>query len=247
MNCKECGNPIAENVNFCHHCGTPTVNQPFQPQGTSISQNPYLNKTKELSGNYLKFALEVLKKPVEKMEQVDQSHFVHGIITFVLFSLFLPLVTYTNLKNILDNTFLGEAIPFTETVLLPFIYFILFFALLTGIIFAVMRATRVYTTFQHVTARIGSILIVPTAFIVLAFLLSILTAVTLSMILVIFGLFSVVINICLVIYSYRKSNDRGKVDVFYTILVTYICFGILIYLLGESFFKTLFGRLFDIF
>lgn len=257
MNCTNCGTVNAKDAKFCEDCGTKLINTASSQIGISTSQEEvaitrvvplsqttfqakgssqqYIEKGKTISKSYFKYFLTALKKPVLFAEKTGSNELINGIITMVLFVLFLPLMTYFGLKGALGDSLFAPDISFASVVIKPFFLLFVIMALVGVIIFATVKLGKSSASLLDVLARLGAFLVVPTALFAVAFILSLLGTVIFIPFLVL-GLIGFSFIIPLIVYSYKSGEQRG-LDAFYCTLLTYVGIIILFVMLGEQAFQ----------
>jgi len=253
--CQNCQH-LNEGGKFCEKCGSPlhfgTFNEAaatttIQTQPVDSQANQYLEGAKNVSKRYFSYFIEVLKKPYASSVNVGQEHFINGIITIVLYSIFIPLMLYFALKGFLAemsglaSDFMGEtgiSVPFTDVVIKPTIAFAVFIFLVACFTFAAVKLGRVNVNFKEVIARFGSFLIPSVAILAVALIFSILK-VKLSIFIAFLGvLTSIFLVPPLVIASFKKQFQDG-VDVIYGALITYVLSFLAIAIMVDMVFESL--------
>lgn len=250
MQCNSCGQNNPEGSKFCVKCGvslqTPAdaeagqaflnlgTGQPGQ-QGGPSEPNPQLQQIKQVSSQYWKHFVQVLKQPTRIGETTNDSHMVNGIITMVLFSLMLPLIVYFTLKNTVGGFgFRLMHISFGDIVLRPLIFLFLVTMMVNTLIFYALKLGNVVVSYREVIGRFGAYMIPSTAIMTFGVLLSLLKVngdflgwVVLA------GIFSWMLAVSATIYSYRNRYKDG-LDPFYGILGTFAGSLLLLYLFGDN-------------
>ncbi|WP_316569188.1 zinc ribbon domain-containing protein [Neobacillus sp. YIM B06451] len=262
MNCPNC-NHHNSGGKFCEKCGTnlttgaqnesaATVEftaAPTQTANGSTATNQYLETTKAISRQYIKFVLEVLKKPFSTSTQVGGEQFINAIITVCLFSLFVPLMSYFVLKGIISDMgnfgggLFGNAVreitpPFGSVVIKPFFGFIVFVLLISAFTFAAVKLGKVNATFKEVASRFGTLLVPFTALMLVAVLFSLLK-ISFAFVLLIISLIGLIFLVpALVISSYKSPFNNG-LDIAYGSLLTYVLTFITLMIMGEFLFDAI--------
>ncbi|WP_409271434.1 hypothetical protein V1499_18320 [Neobacillus sp. SCS-31] len=266
MNCPNC-NHHNSGGKFCEKCGTNLTTGaqnesaataeftagPTQTANGSTATNQYLETTKAISRQYIKFVLEVLKKPFSTSTQVGGEQFINAIITVCLFSLFVPLMSYFVLKGIISDMgnfgggLFGNAVreitpPFGSVVIKPFFGFIVFVLLISSFTFAAVKLGKVNASFKEVASRFGTLLVPFTALMLVAVLFSMLK-ISFAFVLLIISLIGLIFLVpALVISSYKSPFNNG-LDIAYGSLLTYVLTFITLMIMGEFLFDSIASNL----
>ncbi len=200
--------------------------QPVQPQPSS----QHVETAKNVSKMYVNFFLKGLKNPTNSSQAVFGDQFVNGLITMVLYAISIPLMIYFALKGL---PMLGGMVEFSfsDVVVKPAFYYLLFIAVIAITCFAAIRLGKSVVTFKDVFARFGSFLVVPTGFLIVALILSLL-GVELSFLFLAFGFLGLFLVVPFTIYSFKKDVPSGLDGVYGTFL-TYLVIILLIVLIGD--------------
>ncbi len=223
-------------------------NQNTQQTYQNAQPNQYIETTKNVSKQYFGYFINVLKKPYATSQAVGGEHLINGIITMVLYSLFIPLMFYFGLKGILSdiNSFgaslLGEDIvknpPFADVVLKPTFAYLIFIFLVSTFTFAAVKLGRINASFKEVIARFGSFLIPFVCILAIALIMSILKIDFFLFFLLLGFLGSIFIVPPLVIASFKKGTQEG-VDAIYGTLITYVLTFIAIFIMADMLFESI--------
>lgn len=232
MFCAQCGTKIEEGAAFCSSCGAKVGEN-------SATPNIHLEKAKVISKGYFSFFLDHIKAPIRQGFAVDRASWLNGLITLIIFSLFMSFTSFILASSISRgfNSIFGSYMPgasFWDHFLLPFIYMVLFFAVMIGVTFLVAKMMKSDANFQDVTARFGTFMIIPTVFALLTFLFGVLRAYILVGLFSMGYLLSMVCAVVLTVYSYGK-DQRGGLDAYYGILLAFLGLAIALMLFGSSF------------
>ncbi|MDE5414084.1 hypothetical protein [Alkalihalobacterium chitinilyticum] len=240
MNCPQCGSIVENGSKFCTSCGckldtvvqTAATNDGTAPSSptTSFQDNQYLQQGREVSKQYLGYALEVLKNPMGMGKTVNGGSYVNGIISIVLYSLLLPIYAYFLMKKVSQGFM---PFSFSDIVIMPFITIAIFVIVLTAIMFGIVKLMKVEGSFKDVLARFGTFLVVPVTFLLVAIILVFLSVISFSLILVVLASASYLIAVISTIYSFKTENNGG-LDAFYGSLLTYIAMALVAYMMAES-------------
>ena len=273
MKCQNCGHEY-EGGRFCENCGTPLVeateptmqNQQPQPApelnsgNTGASQaEDYLKKTKVQSKQYITYFIDVLKKPYASLNaSLENQHFVHAIITIVLYSLFIPLISYFLIKEAVSdginrmNSLVGYGtnadytVPFMDIVFKPFFAFAIFIVLLIALTFISIKLGRVNVKFKEVLTRFGTLLIPFVFILAIGVIFSILKVSLFSLLLMGIGLTGAIYIVVPVLIAFYKKNSAGEgLDAVYGTLLTYILMVIVLLITGEMLFESLLSGIID--
>jgi hypothetical protein len=255
LNCNECGHNNQVGAKFCEGCGSKLpVNQEVvssvtaayeETAATTAYQNTpaagnsqqYIEKGKVISKLYFSYFMSVLKKPVQTSEKIDRSELINGIITIALFALMIPLMTYFGLKGAVENSFYTPEISFSAVVIKPFFSLFIFLALVGVIIFGAVKLGKSSASLLDVLARLGAFLVVPTALLAVALIISLLGSYWFALFLVL-GLMGFSFIIPLIVYSLKREQSTG-LDAFYCTFLTYLGIIILFTIIGEQAFQEL--------
>ncbi|WP_273124187.1 zinc ribbon domain-containing protein [Bacillus weihaiensis] len=244
--CEKCGNSLTTSTESIREVSATTEAQPVSGGGQG---SQYLEEAKKMSKMYFTYFLEVLKKPYASSVNVGEEHFLNGIITMVLYSLFIPLMLFFALKGVLAemsgfaSEFLGEqdiSVPFSDVVLMPTLAYVIFILLVACFTFASVKLGRVDANFKEVISRFGSFLIPSVAILAIALILSILKVKLFIFIAFIGFLTSIFLVPPLVIASFKKQTKDG-VDVIYGSFITYVLTFVAIAIMGDMLFESLKG------
>ncbi|WP_096201568.1 zinc ribbon domain-containing protein [Bacillus sp. FJAT-45350] len=231
MHCPHCGGAVEEGAKFCIHCGNQIAQVgTSNTVNTSVKENEYVKQGKEMSKQYFSFALRALKNPMSFGRTTNGAQLSNGIISLVLFSLLLPLFTY----SVANNVGRGYVdVPIFDVVVKPMFMFILFLAALSGIMFVVTKFMKLEVTFRDVVARFGTFVTVPVFLVLVAVILVTLSIYAFAFLLLFIALCCFLLTITSTIYSYPKES-KGGLDSFYGVVLAYIIMIILGVMFGES-------------
>lgn len=255
MLCNSCGQINPESSKLCVQCGASfqtsaaaEADQAFlnlgagQPgqQGGPSEPNPQLQQIKQVSSQYWKHFVQVLKQPTRIGETTNDSNMINGIITMVLFSLMLPLIVYFTLKNAVSG-FGFIRISFGTYVLKPLFLLFIVTMMVNTLIFYALKLGKVAASYREVIGRFGAYMIPSAAIMAFGVLLSLLKVngdflgwVVLA------GVFSWMLAVSATIYSYRNQHKDG-LDPFYGILGTFAGSLLLLYLFGDNLLSVFFS------
>lgn len=257
--CPKCGKGFNEEK-FCMSCGTnlqdlkkdstqatnasphvygedksmeTEVHSPERSIGTGSPSNDYVHQVKEVSTHYIQFVKSVVKSPTAVINQLYGSSFVNGLITLILFAIFIPLTTYFSLRKFVSGTIFEGSISFSTVFFQPFLFFIIFLAILGGLMFFVTKSGGTNYTFKDVFARFGAFLVIPTVVLFIAFICSVLGIMSLVSYLMSFSFLGLFVAIPFTIYSLKKEKAAGLDPLFGT-FITFIVFYIVLRVIAES-------------
>ncbi|KYD09091.1 MULTISPECIES: zinc ribbon domain-containing protein [Heyndrickxia] len=257
MKCPNCQHEN-EGGNFCENCGTRLLEQagnevaasathPIQTPSEKAQSNQYVEATKKISKQYFQYFIQVLKKPYANSHSVGEEHFVNGIITIILYSLFIPFILYFGVKILFSgiNRFgslfganINAGPPFAETVIIPFFGYLVLTILVITFTFAAIRLGKVQVGYKEVLARFSSFLI-PFVAILLIGLIFAIIKIKFFLAIFLLGFFGSILMVPpLVIASYKKENHEG-LDVIFGSLIIYVLTYLSILIMGDLLFNAL--------
>ena len=236
MKCPNCGHEGTGK--FCVKCGTPfeeaaTASEAPSGRNTTfpIDQeqlNRHIESVKEVSRNYFNYFLTVFMHPYRRAAQIQGQQWVNGLITIVLYGLFIGLFTYVLLGDLRSMI----ASPFINFVLKPTIGHIVFLSLVAFFIFLAAKLMRVNWTFLDVYAEFGSLLVPFVALFLFALILALLQAKVFAVILLLLGMMiASFLTPALILTIHRQ--ETGGLDRFYAIVVVYVLLFITTGILSE--------------
>ncbi|PAF18516.1 hypothetical protein CHH69_13480 [Terribacillus saccharophilus] len=259
VSCPSCGHNSTEESKFCENCGaalegqttanttqsavTQTQQAASSQQDASGKANEYLETTKKVSKQYFSYFFDVLKRPDGNGMKYGTDNFVNAIITFVLFSLIIPLTLYfqANRQSYFE-------VPFGEVVVKPVIVFAVFLFIFATIIFGVLKLDQSTASYKSVLVRYGSLLVPFTAIMIVGALFTFIGLEFWGIVLVISGFsFALFIVPLILIPGFKQDRQRG-IDNVYLVLIVYvitsIVLGIMFSMLVDSLQYSDFGNLF---
>lgn len=209
------------------HEGEPVPRAETQP-------NEFVEQTKAIGKSYWGFVLDALKAPFGATKRVgaEQSDLIHGLITLVIFALFVPLTLYFSSRGMFGG---WVRPPFWETVVLPFIMLLILVAVMVGIIFGVARFMRSEIDFMQVYTRFMTLMVIPAGLAILALLFSVLNAYTFSTILMSLSLALMMLAGIGAIFSIKETKAKpGGLDVIYVVIIYFAILMVIFMLLGDA-------------
>lgn len=177
MICKNC-NQETEPGKFCTKCGAPLdasdeqqsaateepIIQPSEPTPPPVQQTQhtgqqtqqgqqvdFAEKTKEIGSNFGEFFLNALKKP-SSAKDLNGTQYISGIIMTIAFALFISIEHFVLLKKSFDAEFFDH-------LAVPFLKYVLLFAIIIALIFGAVRIAQQNATIQDVLAKFGAYLV----------------------------------------------------------------------------------------
>lgn len=179
MICKNC-NQETEAGKFCTQCGAPLETEQTEEQAATEEpvvqqqeqtpppvqqvqpaqqqQQPQQGqqvdiaaKTKQVGSNFGTFFLNALKKP-SSTKDVTGAQYISGIIMIVAFTLVISIEHFTYLKR-------EYSAEFFDDLAVPFLKYVLLFAIIIGLIFGAVRVAAQNVTIQDVLAKYGAYLV----------------------------------------------------------------------------------------
>ncbi|WP_123314623.1 zinc ribbon domain-containing protein [Ornithinibacillus gellani] len=254
MLCPTCGNET-EAGKFCTSCGAQLTEEPAATsdptitpaapteqktqEQTNLPPNESVEKIKKAGANFGTFFLTLLKQP-SKAKDMNAKEIVSGIISIVLFSLIISLSSYIMLSAAFSGLFSSPS--FVDSFLLPFIQFLILFAIVGFVTFGGIKLAAGDTSIAGVFAKYGAYL---TPFLILFVLGAILGLIQLPWIPVLMMMVSIIgplLAIPTFIVLEHKENGFDQIFVLIGIyIINLLAFGLLM----QSFMNMLMGSLFD--
>ncbi len=253
--CEQCGAPLTETAENDKVVSRETVNHETSSSTVSASETPeakpsnnYAETTKKIAEGYFVHFREVVKKPYNVCRTAESESFTNGLITYILYSLFIPLICYFGLKNIMSgissyssglygSDYVVQP-SFFDMVIIPFFACFVFTVLMAFFAFISLKLGHVNVDFKDVFARFGLFLMPIIVIFAVGLILSILKVQYYTIFLALGLVCSMFIVPALVIVSYKKDKNGG-LDVFYGTLLTYILIFILILMMVRVLFESL--------
>ncbi|MCK0470233.1 zinc ribbon domain-containing protein [Halalkalibacter sp. APA_J-10(15)] len=241
-NCTNCQAPLEAEAKFCTSCGTKTSDTgeiAAASTTTEAAQNAYLEQSKEVGKQYFSFAKSALKHPYQFSAHLGQNNMINGLISMILYSILLPLFLY----NVLRKMSMGfMPLSFSDIVFMPAIVSIIMLLILAAIMLGVAKLMKVEVNYKTIIARFGAFMTIPTAILIVANILILVSIITFSVLLVILASLGYFVAIAVTIFSLHRENNGG-LDTFYGIFLTYVALGFLSYLVSESILTDLVERM----
>lgn len=262
MACPNCGS-IHETGTYCTKCGaklekTKDVNDQSSTniddrlqEGKSYNNNSdIIKKGIVVTKQYFSHFIKMLKKPMDYGKDISSESFINGMITIFLFSFIFSLTIYIGVNNFFDNVsgslfeedfvdnlystvaFYKEN-PSGEIFVKALIYLLLILAVIVFTIFGILKINKENVSFKHVIARFGAFLIIPTVFILISFLLTLLNiGNNLMNIFSVLTFISLFLSIGFTVYSYRRKEH--SLDPFYGTMIVITVMIVLTMIVGEN-------------
>lgn len=259
MHCTQCGTQNEANARFCAECGAQMVStEAYQQQAAGqqappIQQAPVQNsnefaeKGKSIAKDYFRFFKQSLAGPMAASKQVTADDKINGLITHILFALFLPLFSYFTAGKLLNDTMpFGSpadiSVPFGSVVVKPMFFLLIYLAVYTAVVLGVAKMMKANISYTEVMTRFGVFNVLPATLLLVAIIFSFMSVTIFS-----FFLFGAAISLffvsCIAVIFSVKEEGTGGLDVFYGLLVANIAMGIIFMIIGESIVGNLINQL----
>lgn len=262
MKCSVCGHINDADSKFCIKCGKKIV---VTNEGQGIdsmelntgvddnagskaisnpvnSENENMNKFKEFVSDFWKYYVDLILRPTSMVNSLNQKQLTNGLIMIVLFSLLLPLQTYFAFSG---SSFSFIKPSFTETVVQPFFYLLLFVVGMAGLIYATMKIAKTDGDFTTVLARFGGLLAIPVSFQIIALILLKISP-SIAMMFNLLGFMGLLLAILYTFQSFVKGKEI-KGDLLHYVYGILVVLFIFLALLGKTFIENQMGSLFYMF
>lgn len=211
-----------------------TTNEGSQAKAES---NPYVDQAKEISKTYFDFLINTIKTPYQTSRTLtnQKAEIINSIITILLLAFFMPLYSYAVARNI-------GSIFFTPTIwdfiILPFFLMLLYLGLAIGVKFGVVQLMKVKHSYLTLLNRYASLLIIPTAIIIVANLIFLLGGYQFSLALMTLAITLIAIASILTIFTTRsEKQQQAGIDLYYAILILLVGIALILWLLGDNIFN----------
>lgn len=238
--CNQCNNE-QETGKFCGACGgslqldggetaAPSANQ----AAATTTAQPQTQQTTETIKNglseYWNYFLNLIKNPTRAF-QLNESHFINGLINIGLFAVAFSLSVYFFMNSLLG--FLGESLPFFQVNLSLLFGVLLFIIISAGSALAMTKAGKNQDSFKTFIAQYGGLFAPFTALNVIAVLGGLMGVIALTLIPLTVSL-SIAFFFVPVLFVFEKlsalNNSGQKV---YLSLATLILISFGTYIIGE--------------
>lgn len=238
--CPVCGAKAAEHNETAATAtatGQPVESQPLQPQPveqTSAQTSPPLDsQVKQFTSDYFAFVWESFKAPGKIAANANASSKLPGLITLGILIIFMPLLDYLRLlihASAGPNLNLGALGDFGELAemfglpglyqpsfgydfLRPLIVTAISLELIITVIYVTSSILKSSLSFMDVTSRFGAAMVVPTAVLLLAGLLSLIGLGPIVAFVHSFGMLGVAVAILFTTHTFNQ--EQTKIDSFY--------------------------------
>lgn len=246
--CQNCQTEVSEDSKFCTSCGSQLENGAESPVASAKEEsaatsdtattNDYAEQGKALAQGYWKHLVHMAKSPLRHGKVEGEGNFVNGLITLVLFSLFIPMTFYFGMKAFASSMgmgYFGSAVPFGTIFFKPFFFILLFIAVAVGIIFAVVRPSVANLHIKSVVGRFGALMVIPTAIMLLSLLIVSVKMFSVFFYVFFLGFIGLFIAATFAIYSYVHNQNKG-IDGFYGVLLFYFGTFLFLKIISENLF-----------
>lgn len=199
---------------------------------------------KSMGIHFWRYFIAALLSPIKRGLVMERHHFINGVIVFFLYSFLSGLNTYVQtliyVKPFqLEDT--NEHFSFFSMMILPFLFTTISLFIIAGMILIIALLMRSSVYYPEVVARLGALLVIPTVFSLLLFILNLANSSSILYFLVsllsMIGLFAA---ISFTVYSFYDPAKSG-LDPFYAVLLTFIGIGFLISLFQSTVFTGFFS------
>lgn len=182
MFCQHC-NQKTESGRFCTNCGKELVanesaatSNPITEENiseasgsaspeTTQQSNEFTDQIKDVSSNFGKFFMTLMKKPSEA-KNVNSTHLYSSIILMVVFSLLIALNTYISESTQQSWYDFGSdwfstntSISFVDYFLIPLVKYVILFGILATLTFAATKLVSQQISFKEIIAKFGGYLV----------------------------------------------------------------------------------------
>lgn len=259
--CHNCSTEVSADSKFCTSCGTQlgegTSDQVTQAKEeasataeTASATNEYAEQGKELAKGYWDHLVHMFKSPLRHGKTEGEGNFVNGIITLVLFTLFVTTIFYlllsaTNAGISEFNIFGGEVEQpgFGETFMKPLLFILLFVGITAGVVFGVAKPSVSELNFKEVIGRFGALMVIPTALMLLSLFFYLIEAYSIFAFILLIAYAAFFTAAAFTIYSYVGQSKKG-LDGIYGVLILGVVTLLSLQFIFENLFVNVFARLF---
>lgn len=258
MICANC-NQETEAGEFCANCGAPLPGNESAAASADLTEgaspdvtpnadtekttkegtppNESVERLKKEASAFGNFFLTMLKKP-SAAQQTNGTKLISGIISIVIFSLLISLGSYL----VVSSSFLGAS--FLDGFLIPFIQFLVLFAVITALIFGAAKVAGQVYSFTDIVAKLGAYLVPFLVLIVIGTLLTFIQ-IPFTSSLIILGLLGPILFIPTFILLEQPTKGYDRIYVLLGLyLILLIVSGFLIQRILASFVGGFVGNLF---
>lgn len=190
-------------------------------QSESSEANEFVEKLKDISTDFGQLFLDQLKRPMNARE-VNHTHLTSGIISIIIFALIISLNIYLGYREYAyDSVFL-------DGFLLPFIQFLVLFAIVVSLIFAGVKLCNQSLSFTDIVAKYGAYAVPFLALYVIAIISSLINLDSIFILAVTISLLGAVLIIPAVIVLEQKSRSFDELYIIIGMnILALIAFGLL--------------------
>lgn len=240
MLCKKCGHLLDPGEKFCPQCGnsvepdlTDAVETEILEEETSEGkqENKFVAAVKDISLTYVHALKSAILRPYQTSKEVTEVEKINGFITLVLFSILLPLQMFMHLRQ------LSWRPPgFLDMYVIPIFITLAMFAVFIGVVLAVAKLMKIeQISFFLVTAKLGVLMILPTAALLIAVIFTLVTAYGVSMLFFSIALMLATITALVVVFSVTSDSSAGEtgIDIYYANVIVYVAMVLVLLLIGD--------------
>ncbi|MBU8686485.1 zinc ribbon domain-containing protein [Priestia megaterium] len=242
--CVNCGTKLGEEVAVKQTAATSEAQSQSQVQP---QPNQHVVQAKQVSKSYFSYFAEGLKNPTSTAQEARDNQFINALITVILYVISVPLMLYFGWKLLLIQFIKGMAdlagaedmldpsdiaefkaadtsdiinMSFTDIVIKQSIFFFIGLIVIIGAAYLAAKLGKIDVPFKQFFSRFGTFLIIPTALLLVGFVLSLIHMEFFSYFMA-FGLLSLLFVIPLTIASFKPS-EAGGLDRIYGTLAVYV-------------------------
>jgi hypothetical protein len=188
---------------------------PGQNQGyQQAAPNPNVEKLKETSRGFGKYALQVLKQP-SSAKSLDDQHLISGIISIVVYSFVYALFYYLEWVVDFDN------VDFVDFFLKPFLVQLILLAAIVGLVFVALMVVKENQSIQSVISKFGAYIIPFLLIYVLGSLFYIIDVPKIGWILDTVAKYGVMLLVPALLLLENKTNSKLGLDRLYVIIIVF--------------------------
>lgn len=252
MKCPHCAAENEETAKFCGHCGQSLHTHTAQPQpeahvetaATSTQSKGELTINADMFSVFWEYVKQSIKTP-----SLHESQLQNGIISLLLFSIFLPMSIVHALNQLFHQftTFLGNSsgdmspiftaltgkkdiIGFGVT-FKAIVTLIICIAVYALIMYLCLKFAKAQVSYSEIIARFGTMGV---PLMVLSLVLLLLSYVNLSLFLAVLLLVSIGIQV-MFFFTMYKFSENAHLDAFYLALICHGIYSLIIYFAMKSY------------
>ncbi|SDB80919.1 Double zinc ribbon [Pelagirhabdus alkalitolerans] len=231
MQCPNCKTVISEEASFCGECGTPVNKQ--EAFDSNAKSNEFVEQSKAISKAYISYLPNAIKHPYASSKHMtdNKGDMINSIITLLLFSFLIPFFSYV----VAHSFYRGLTPSFWDMTLRPFILITISIAVITAVMFGVIKLMKLNYSFIRVMTTFGTLMVLPTLSVAVSIVLFIIGLQEFSMVVLGFALILFTLSFIATIISLADASDtKPAIDGYYGVILTII--GVLIagQILGEA-------------